>query len=71
MSRRLPEVGLLANLVEFPAVGKGSARFRLQVMAKHTEQDILDAAQRLRTFYRDGMAEFETLPQPEPQAVLA
>ena len=36
VSRRLPELGLLANLVEYPAVGKGAARFRMQVMANHT-----------------------------------
>ena len=27
---------LLANLVEYPAVAKGAARFRMQVMAKHS-----------------------------------
>lgn len=43
VSRRLPAVGLLANLVEFPAVPKGQARFRLQVMAKHSQHDIVDA----------------------------
>ena len=47
VSRELPELGLLANLVEFPAVGKGQARFRLQVMAGHTSQDIVMAADRL------------------------
>jgi 7-keto-8-aminopelargonate synthetase-like enzyme len=35
--------GLMANLVEFPAVARGKARFRFQVMASHTEQQI-DAA---------------------------
>ena len=46
-SRRLPSNGLLANLVEFPAVPKGRARFRLQVMANHTSRDIMDAVHRL------------------------
>jgi 7-keto-8-aminopelargonate synthetase-like enzyme len=32
--------GLLANLVEFPAVARGKARFRFQVMATHTENQI-------------------------------
>ena len=41
--RRLPELGLLANLVEYPAVGKGAARFRLQVMAGHSDDDIATA----------------------------
>ncbi|HYM17487.1 MAG TPA: aminotransferase class I/II-fold pyridoxal phosphate-dependent enzyme [Micropepsaceae bacterium] len=40
VSQRLPELGVVANLVEFPAVAKGSARFRLQVMAKHTKENI-------------------------------
>ncbi len=39
-SRELPSLGLLANLVEFPAVAKGQARFRLQVMAGHSKAEI-------------------------------
>ena len=46
-SRQLPALGMLANLVEFPAVPKGQARFRLQVMANHTQHDIVDAVHRL------------------------
>jgi len=49
MSRRLPALGLVANLVEFPAVPKGAARIRMQVMANHTEQNIYDAVRILRT----------------------
>lgn len=48
-SRHLPANGLLANLVEYPAVPKGRARFRLQVMANHTPRDIADAVHRLTT----------------------
>ena len=48
VSRRLPELGLLCNLVEYPAVGKGSARFRMQVMAKHSKQNVTDAVQRIK-----------------------
>ncbi len=40
VSQRLPSLGVVANLVEFPAVAKGSARFRLQVMAKHSREQI-------------------------------
>lgn len=43
-ARELPDLGLLANLVEFPAVAKGRARFRLQVMAGHTADEIAAAA---------------------------
>jgi 7-keto-8-aminopelargonate synthetase-like enzyme len=49
MSRRLPALGLVANLVEFPAVPKGAARIRMQVMANHTDQNICDAVRILRT----------------------
>ena len=40
VGRRLPELGLIANLVEFPAVPKGQARFRMQVMAHHSADNI-------------------------------
>jgi hypothetical protein len=36
VSRLLPELGVVANLVEYPAVAKGNARFRFQVMPNHT-----------------------------------
>lgn len=38
--RLLEENGLIANLVEFPAVPRGLARFRFQVMASHTPAQI-------------------------------
>lgn len=37
--------GVLANLVEFPAVALGKSRFRMQVMASHTGEQSLRAAQ--------------------------
>ncbi|MGV7212202.1 aminotransferase class I/II-fold pyridoxal phosphate-dependent enzyme [Bradyrhizobium sp. UFLA05-112] len=37
-ARHLGERGLAANLVEYPAVARGAARFRLQVMADHTAE---------------------------------
>jgi 7-keto-8-aminopelargonate synthetase-like enzyme len=40
MSRRLPALGIIANLVEYPAVAKGNARFRLQVQAAHTADQV-------------------------------
>ncbi len=45
VSRRLHDEGLLANLVEYPAVGKGAARFRMQVMAKHSRDNIERSAE--------------------------
>ena len=64
VARRLPEVGLISNLCEFPAVPKGQARFRLQVMAKHTPQNITEAVERLRTAYEDATAELDWINQP-------
>ena len=61
VSRRLPSMGLLANLVEFPAVPKGQARFRLQVMAKHSQLDILDAVHRLSTAVADATEDLDAL----------
>ncbi len=39
-ARRLAELAAIVNLVEYPAVPKGNARFRLQVMAAHSKDDI-------------------------------
>jgi glycine C-acetyltransferase len=49
VSRRLPELGLVANLVEFPAVPKGQARLRMQVMANHSEENITEAVRIIKT----------------------
>jgi len=71
VSRRLPDIGVLANLVEFPAVPKGQARFRMQVMAHHSSRDIIDAVHRLSVATAeatrqhdallDGSADFDTI----------
>src|SRR5882672_6868740 len=70
VSQRLPRLGAIANLVEFPAVAKGSARFRLQVMAKHSKDNIdrllgalqaaIQAAQQSPRYYRTLMPVEET-----------
>ena len=77
VSRRLPAAGLLANLVEFPAVPKGRARFRLQVMANHQVHDISEAVRRLSEATVAAQAEDEslksgalTLAQLEPQTMV-
>lgn len=44
-SKHLTHNGLLANLVEFPAVARGKARFRFQVMASHEADSIRSAAE--------------------------
>ena len=61
VARRLPMLGMLANLVEFPAVPKGQARFRLQVMANHSMHDIVDAVHRLSAAASDGAADLAAL----------
>lgn len=43
-ARSLVRQGLIANLVEFPAVPRGQARFRFQVMATHSAEEIQTAA---------------------------
>src|SRR5438067_1059868 len=63
VSRRLPSAGLLANLVEFPAVPKGRARFRLQVMANHSIHDIVETVHRLTTAAAAARTEDEALKQ--------
>jgi 7-keto-8-aminopelargonate synthetase-like enzyme len=61
VSRRLPDLGLVANLVEFPAVPKGAARIRMQVMANHTEENISDAVRILKTARTLAEQELEEL----------
>jgi 7-keto-8-aminopelargonate synthetase-like enzyme len=60
-SRHLPSNGLLANLVEFPAVPKGRARFRLQVMAGHSHRDVADAVHRLTTSVVEAQVEDDAI----------
>jgi glycine C-acetyltransferase len=63
VSRRLPRLGLVANMVEFPAVAKGNARFRLQVMPGHTRRNIAD--------FVDGFSAAVGAAQSEYQDYLA
>ncbi len=64
ISRRLPEMGLIANLVEYPAVPKGQARFRMQVMSNHTPQNIADAVSILREAHDAAAVELAQLNAP-------
>lgn len=63
VARRLPSLGVLANMVEFPAVAKNSSRFRLQVMAKHSKQNIDQAVSRLRMAYDEAQDELRSYPE--------
>lgn len=53
-SRLMFERGVLANLVEFPAVAVGAARFRMQVMADHEPDDASHAAEAVVRAFRDA-----------------
>jgi 7-keto-8-aminopelargonate synthetase-like enzyme len=68
VSKRLPELGLVANLVEFPAVPKGAARIRMQVMANHSVQNIADAVEILRTARQQAELQVEDINRPSELA---
>jgi glycine C-acetyltransferase len=57
VGRKLPEAGVISNLVEYPAVNKGQARFRLQVMANHTPENITAAVRGLTEAVEHAAAE--------------
>ncbi len=61
VSRQLHATGLVANLIEYPGVPKGEARFRLQVMANHTQTDIECAVNRIAEGYRHARSELDGL----------
>ncbi|OBA57597.1 8-amino-7-oxononanoate synthase [Mycobacterium sp. 1100029.7] len=61
VSRQLHRNGLVANLVEYPAVPRDQARFRLQVMANHTDTDIAAAVDKIAEGYRTACRELKEL----------
>ena len=69
VSRQLSQRGLVANLVEFPAVPRGAARFRLQVMANHEEDQIVAAVDILLNAYQAATAELDAIVNAEDRAV--
>lgn len=71
VSRRLPDLGLLSNLVEYPAVPKGAARFRMQVMAGHTAENISDAVARMAKARSIAMIELEEQDAPPVYGAVA
>ncbi|CAK0764074.1 Glycine C-acetyltransferase [Azospirillaceae bacterium] len=56
-SRILNDSGVLANLVEFPAVKKGRARFRFQVQSDHTDDQLALAAREVERALREAKRE--------------
>lgn len=69
VSRRLPDAGLLANLVEYPAVGRGAARFRMQAMANHSPENIERAVDILHTCYQEALVTFDNHAEEPLDAV--
>lgn len=57
-SRHLVALGGIANLVEYPAVPQGGARFRFQVMATHSREDIDQVVAILAQAMRDADLEY-------------
>ena len=58
VSRRLPALEVIANLVEYPAVAKGDARLRLQMMPTHSVENVGALASRLRTAIDHAQIEY-------------
>jgi glycine C-acetyltransferase len=57
-ARELASLGAIANLVEYPAVPQGGARFRVQVMADHTRADVDELVHRMVQAMRAADVEF-------------
>ncbi len=58
VSRRLPALEVIANLVEYPAVAKGDARLRIQMMPTHSLENVGALAARLRTAIDHAQVEY-------------
>lgn len=67
-SRHLMALGGIANLVEYPAVPQGGARFRFQVMAAHSKEDIDQVVQILSKAMRDADLEYRLGHEGQPDA---
>jgi 7-keto-8-aminopelargonate synthetase-like enzyme len=61
VARQLSSLNLVANMVEYPAVPKGAARFRLQVMANHTIEQTAQAAACMKAAYEFARLELEEI----------
>jgi glycine C-acetyltransferase len=59
------ERGILCNLVEYPAVAVGMARFRLQVQPLHTHEQVKTAARVVDESIRAAQAASSSLPKRE------
>lgn len=67
-SRELVKLGAIANLVEYPAVPQGGARFRVQVMADHTRKDVDVLVKLMHQAMRSADLEFRSYREAEATA---
>jgi glycine C-acetyltransferase len=61
-SALLYDKGVLVNVVEFPAVAVGASRFRMQVMAAHSEVQATKAAQVIVETLKEAASLVESIP---------
>lgn len=64
-SRELASLGAIANLVEYPAVPQGGARFRVQVMADHTREDVNLLVRLMQQAMRSADLEYRSYREAE------
>jgi len=65
-SRDLSNLGAIANLVEYPAVPQGGARFRVQVMSDHSHEDVDKLVILMLKAMRSAEKEYLTLCDDHP-----
>lgn len=70
-SRNLAELGAIANLVEYPAVPKGGARFRVQVMSDHKTEEIDAFVKAIREAMRSADIEFRSYREASHASAVA
>ncbi len=69
-SRELNTLGAIANLVEYPAVPQGGARFRVQVMSDHKKEDIDTLVRLMLQAMKNADLEFRTYVEGSPNGRL-
>ena len=68
-SRNLSDLGAIANLVEYPAVPQGGARFRVQVMSDHTTKDIDSLVAMMLEAMKMAELEYRTYREDENSSI--
>ncbi len=68
-SRNLSTLGAIANLVEYPAVPQGGARFRVQVMSEHTSEDIDTLVKLMLQAMKEADLEYRTYREDENSSI--